>query len=96
MAGKLLVWITLKPEMITIQIDLFSTIRARIGQKKLELSLPAGSRVSDLKAALIDLYPDAAPAVDYMLVSVNQEFTRDDMELADQSRVALFPYVTGG
>ena len=82
--------------MITIHIDLFSTIRARIGQKKLELELPQGSRVSDLKALLIELYPDAAGAVDYMLVSVNQEFTPDDIELSDQARVALFPYVTGG
>ena len=82
--------------MITIQVDLFSTIRARIGQKKLELELPAGSRVSDLKALLIDQYPDATGAIEYMLVSVNQEFTPDDIELPDQARVALFPYVTGG
>lgn len=82
--------------MITIQVDLFSTIRARIGQKKLELELPAGSRVSDLKALLVDQYPDATGAIEYMLVSVNQEFTPDDIELPDQARVALFPYVTGG
>ena len=82
--------------MITVQVDLFSTIRARIGQKNLELELPAGSRVSDLKALLVDQYPDATGAIEYMLVSVNQEFTPDDIELPDQARVALFPYVTGG
>lgn len=82
--------------MITVHVDLFSTIRARIGQKHLELSLSTGSKVSDLKAALINLYPDAALAVDYMLVSINQEFTPDDVEIPDQAQVALFPYVTGG
>ena len=82
--------------MITIQVDLFSTIRARIGQKKLELVLPAGSRVRDLKASLIEQYPDATGAIEYMLVSVNQEFTPDNIELPDQAQVALFPYVTGG
>ncbi len=82
--------------MITVQVYLFSTIRARIGHKQLELSLPVGSRVSDLKAVLIDQYPNAAGAVEYMLVSVNQEFSRDDVELSDKDQVALFPYVTGG
>jgi molybdopterin synthase catalytic subunit/molybdopterin synthase sulfur carrier subunit len=82
--------------MITVHVDLFSTIRARIGKKKLELELPAGSTISDLKALLIDGYPDARGAIEYMLVSVNQEFTPDNIEIPDQAQVALFPYVTGG
>ena len=82
--------------MITVHVDLFSTIRARSGQKKLVLELPEGSCVSDLKAALIEKYPDATGAIEYMLVSVNQEFAPDDIEIPDQAQVALFPSVPGG
>lgn len=82
--------------MITVQVLLFSTIRARIGEKQLELNLPADSSVSDLKLALIDLYPDAAPTMRNMLSSVNQVFSGDDTIIPDQAEIAFFPQVGGG
>ena len=82
--------------MIIVKIFLFSTIRARIGKKQLELKLPAGSSVNDLKLVLIDLYPDAAPTVRNMLSSVNQVFSGDETILPDQAEIAFFPHVSGG
>ena len=82
--------------MITVKIFLFSTIRARIGKKQLELNLPAGSSVNDLKQVLIDLYPDAAPTVRNMLSSVNQVFSGDETIIPDQAEIAFFPHVSGG
>jgi len=82
--------------MITVKIFLFSTIRARIGKKQLELKLPAGSSVIDLKLVLIDLYPDAAPTVRNMLSSVNQVFSGDETILPDRAEIAFFPHVSGG
>jgi len=82
--------------MITVKIFLFSTIRARIGKKQLELSLPVGSSVNDLKLELINLYPDAAPTIRNMLSSVNQVFSGDETVLTDQSEIAFFPHVSGG
>ncbi|HDD61502.1 MAG TPA: MoaD/ThiS family protein [Chloroflexi bacterium] len=82
--------------MITVKILLFSTIRARIGKKQLELNLPAGSSVNDLKQVLENLYPDAAPTVRNMLTSVNQVFSGDETILPDWAEVAFFPQVSGG
>jgi molybdopterin converting factor small subunit len=82
--------------MITVKIFLFSTIRARIGIKQLELNLPVGSSVNDLKLALIDRYPDAAPTVRNMLSSVNHVFSGDETILPDQAEIAFFPHVSGG
>jgi len=82
--------------MITVKILLFSTIRARIGKKELERSLPVGSTVNDLKMVLIDQYPAAAPTVRNMLSSVNQVISSDETIIPDQAEVAFFPHVSGG
>ena len=82
--------------MITVKIFLFSTIRARIGKKHLELEIPAGSSVHDLKLVLIDLYPEAAPTINNMLSSVNQVFSGDETILPEQAEIAFFPHVSGG
>ena len=82
--------------MITVQVYLFSTIRARIGQKKLEFELPPGSKVEDLKQVLTDQYPQAASTVKFMLTSVNQVFSDDKTLLSDNADVAFFPHVSGG
>jgi molybdopterin converting factor small subunit len=82
--------------MITVKILLFSTIRARIGKKQLELNLPVGSSVSDLKQVMADLYPAAAPTVRNMLSSVNQVFSGDEAIIPDQAEIAFFPHVSGG
>ncbi len=82
--------------MIVVQVHFFSTIRARIGEKDIEIELPPGSRVKDLKKELSARYPHASGAIAYMSAAVDQVFSDDDAELADGSLVAFFPYVTGG
>jgi len=82
--------------MITVKVFLFSTIRARIGKKQMDFSLPVGSSINDLKLVLIDQYPDAAPTVRNMLSSVNHVFSGDDTIIPDQAEIAFFPHVSGG
>jgi molybdopterin converting factor small subunit len=82
--------------MITVKILFFSTIRARIGKKELELKLPAGSSITDIKRILAEDYPDAAPTVMNMHTAVNQIFSRDNTIIPDKAVVAFFPQVTGG
>ncbi len=82
--------------MIRVKVHFFSTIRARIGVKDLVVELPEGSRVSDLKAEIASLYPQAAQTISGMMTSVDQEFSDDNAELEEGAQVAFFPYVTGG
>lgn len=82
--------------MITVRVLFFSTIRARIGKKEIEIELPSGARVEDLKREIALLYPPAAETIVGMLASVNQVFSNDSTEIPDRAAVAFFPYVTGG
>ena len=79
-----------------MEVFFFSTIRARVGVKQIQVELSPGARVEDLKNAIAHLYPDAAATIVGMLASVNQVFSDDKTELPDQAQVAFFPYVTGG
>ena len=82
--------------MIIVQVHFFSTIRARIGEKNIQVELPIGSRVEDLKREIAARYPQAAGAIAYMNAAVDQVFSDDNTELSDGNLVAFFPYVTGG
>jgi molybdopterin converting factor small subunit len=82
--------------MITVRVLFFSTIRARVGEKIIQVKLPHGARVKDLKAEIAALYPGAVGTIEGMLASVNKVFSDDNTEIPDQAEVAFFPYVTGG
>ena len=83
-------------EMIKIKVLLFSTIRGAIGQKELEIELPPGSSVLDLKNRIAQTYPQAEPTLEFMLVSVDRIFSSDDTILFDQAEVGFFPHISGG
>jgi molybdopterin converting factor small subunit len=82
--------------MITINIFLFSTIRAIIGEKRLVIDLPEGSTIWDLKLEIGKLYPQSEDAIKTMLTSVDKVFCHDDRILENDSEVAFFPFVSGG
>ena len=82
--------------MIKIHVMFFSTIRSIIGRKTLDVELPAGSSVKDLKDKISEIYPHAGSAMEGMLTSVNRIFSDDDTILADDPEIAFFPHITGG
>jgi len=82
--------------MITVQVLFFATIRSIIGLKKMEIELPEGSTVRDLKTRIAELYPHADQAIESMLASVNRIFSDEDACLFDQDEIAFFPHISGG
>ncbi|MGB2963268.1 MAG: MoaD/ThiS family protein [Anaerolineales bacterium] len=82
--------------MITVQVLFFATIRSIIGLKKMEIELPEGSTVRDLKTRIAELYPQADQAIESMLTSVNRIFSDEDTCLFDQAEIAFFPHISGG
>lgn len=82
---------------MNVTVLFFATLRSLTGQKSFELELPPGSRVAELKAEVVALYPQIATAmVDTVLVSVNREYADDEQSIPDGAEVALFPPVSGG
>ena len=70
---------------------LFAGLRERAGAGRRELELPAGSRVSDVWAAL-GLGEEPAG----LLYAVDRAYAAPDAELVEGTEVALIPPVSGG
>jgi molybdopterin synthase sulfur carrier subunit len=85
--------------MITVQVRYFASLREALGSGE-TLTLPAGARVADLRAALVlrggehaeRLAPGRA-----VRCAVAQVMCADEQALlSDGAEVAFFPPVTGG
>ena len=54
-----------------------------------------GDNIGQLKAALIEQYPDFAK-LQSLSFAVNEEYQDDDFSLQDQTEVVIIPPVSGG
>lgn len=81
---------------LEVTVLAFATLRDPLGGRRQQVSLPAGSRLSDLKRRLIIQYPAAAPLLHTCLAAVNQVYSADDAPLPAGAEVAFFPPVSGG
>ena len=82
--------------MNRVTVLLFATLRDGAGKKEIELDLPDGATVADLKTLLVKQFPDLEPAMASTLVSVNREFAFDENVIPEGAEIALFPPVSGG
>jgi len=74
-----------------VKIRLFAVLRERAGAASLELDLPEGARVADALAA-VDHLAGGVPLV----MAVNREYAKPDIELRAGDELALVPPVSGG
>jgi molybdopterin converting factor subunit 1 len=79
-----------------VKLLFFATLKDRAGTKQAEFELSDGAHVWELKAQLREKYPDLAPSLESVLVSVNREYAFDDDVIPAEAEVALFPPVSGG
>ncbi|MBN2385981.1 MAG: MoaD/ThiS family protein [Anaerolineales bacterium] len=80
-----------------VQVLLFATLRERAGrQRSIQVNLPDGATVADLKQAIRQAYPALQASLATVIVSVNHEFAFDPDVLPPDPEVALFPPVSGG
>jgi molybdopterin converting factor subunit 1 len=82
--------------MMNVTLLFFATLRDRAGARSMELDLPEGSTVQDLKAQLVREIPGFEQAMQSVLVSINREYASDEDLVPEGAEVALFPPVSGG
>ncbi len=82
--------------MTTVTVLFFATLKDRAGVPRTSLELPDGARVTDLKARLMEGFPDLEPALGSVLIAINREYAFDQDPIPDGAEVALFPPVSGG
>jgi molybdopterin synthase catalytic subunit len=81
---------------LDFNIRLFATLKDRVGQDRIQLSVPTPATVNTLLAETAERYPQLAPALPTVLVSVNKAYASKETALQPGDEVALFPPVSGG
>ena len=83
--------------MTRIKILLFATLRERAGgAKSIEVDLPDGGTVRDLKVQIAKNIPALEQNMKSVLTTINREYAFDEAVLPDGAELAMFPPVSGG
>ncbi len=81
------------------EVVLFASIREDLDCERLQITLPAASKVKDLIALLATEHGEhwrLALSVENVRVAVNQELVVGDPVLSNDDEIAFYPPVTGG
>ena len=80
---------------MTIHILTFGIARDIIGSSILDVALPEGATVTDLKQYLLQQYPQFISLASLM-IAVNAEYGVETTVLSERDEIALIPPVAGG
>ncbi|MGM0509544.1 MAG: MoaD/ThiS family protein [Thermoplasmatota archaeon] len=79
-----------------IHVKFFSSLREAVGIRKTDIEIEEGTRTSDLMDILADIYPSLEDYDKQVIIAVNKEVNRENVELKNGDDVALMPPVVGG
>jgi molybdopterin converting factor subunit 1 len=79
-----------------VRVRLFARARDLGGADLIEVSLPEGATVGDLRQALAAQAPALARLLERSALAVNSEFAEESSPLPREPDVALLPPVSGG
>ena len=79
-----------------VTVRFFASARDRAGVESVELVLPDGAGVAELRAEIGKRFASLAPHLDRTRLAVDLEFAGDETELVDGAEVAVIPPVSGG
>jgi molybdopterin synthase sulfur carrier subunit len=80
---------------MNIEIKLFGIAKEIVNSSSLTIELSSASTVKELRNKLMSKYPRFGDLKSIM-VAVNSEYAKDDLELTVSDEVALIPPVSGG
>ncbi len=79
-----------------VKVLCFAWAREVTGEDEVELEIPDGGTVADLRARLGKEFPPFANRMESIAVSVNQEFSGDARGIEAGDELALIPPISGG
>lgn len=80
----------------TITVALRSSLAERVGRPTVTVRLSAAATVADLRAALAEAHPGAAPLIERALVADGDRILSRTDPLLPAADIALIPPVSGG
>ncbi len=79
-----------------VRVKLFAIARQLAEQDAVEIDLPAGATVGQLRSRLVAAVPRLAEVAPHLLFAVNLNLASDATEIPAGAEVACIPPVSGG
>lgn len=79
-----------------VKLKLFAIAKQLADHDEIELELPTGSTVQNLREALVDSIPDLQPMLDTLRFAVNSDYATDETPISESDELACIPPVSGG
>jgi len=78
------------------RVRLFALARQLAGSDSVEVDLPGGATVLDLRNAIQDQFPELAHVIRHAAFAVNTEYAQDETTGPEDAEIACIPPVSGG
>lgn len=79
-----------------VKVLFFAYYREKTGLRQVEMDLPQGALVGELKPRLAEDYPELMELLPSALIAVNHNFAFDQDVIPAAAEIAIFPPVSGG
>jgi len=79
-----------------VAVHLFARARELAGADTLEVELPSGATVAELRSVLVERVPALGPLLAVSAIAVNHDFAPASCVLKESDEVAVIPPVSGG
>ena len=79
-----------------VKLLFFANLKNIISKSRIDLTLPDGANVLQLREILLGSYPQLKEVLPNVIVSINQEFAFDEDLIPEGAEIAFFPPVSGG
>ena len=81
---------------MNVRVRLFAAARAAAGRDRLELRLPEGTTIGQLRRRLAVEIPQLSGLIEQAMFAVDTEYAGDGDEIPPNADVACIPPVSGG
>ena len=79
-----------------VQVRLFAAARQRLGRDTIEVLLPPGATLAELRLAIVQSQPELSDLIPLALFAIDAEYVSDEAWLSESAEIACIPPVSGG
>lgn len=79
-----------------LQVQLFAAVRQRAGRATIEVTLPPGATLAELRRAILQSQPELSDLMPHVLFAIDAEYASDATPLFESAEIACIPPVSGG
>lgn len=83
-------------ERMVVTLRLFAVARSVAGNDSIQLDLPTGATIAQLRSALLARLPELEPMTMALRFAVNEDYASEDTVVCAEDDLACIPPVSGG